>query len=192
MSLGNPGMEGFLCFFQGRVWGGPGGSLHPVRHRSKWYSYGVSLENQAFQVTLWGWPGRRVVVRTPRQWLRGLSHQWLKARKNILPRMLDWVPPLGPLPPCARACVEWLQLCLTLCDPVDCSLPGSSVHGFSRKEHWSGLPDPGTEPVALTPPALVGRFFTTSTTWEAQSLHNAMWFWNSEETSEKFSRIILS
>ena len=23
-----------------------------------------------------------------------------------------------------------LQLCLTLCDPLDCSLPGSSVHGI--------------------------------------------------------------
>ena len=35
-----------------------------------------------------------------------------------------------------------LQLCLTLFDPVDCSLPGSSVHGFSRQEYWSGLPCP--------------------------------------------------
>ena len=26
--------------------------------------------------------------------------------------------------------VKWLQLCLTLCDPIDCSLPGSSVHGL--------------------------------------------------------------
>ena len=26
--------------------------------------------------------------------------------------------------------VKSLQLCLTLCDPVDCSLPGSSVHGI--------------------------------------------------------------
>ena len=25
---------------------------------------------------------------------------------------------------------ELLQACLTLCDPVDCSLPGSSVHGI--------------------------------------------------------------
>ena len=25
-----------------------------------------------------------------------------------------------------------LQSCLTLCDPVDCSLPGSSVHGISQ------------------------------------------------------------
>ena len=27
--------------------------------------------------------------------------------------------------------VESLKSCLTLCDPVDCSLPGSSVHGVS-------------------------------------------------------------
>ena len=30
----------------------------------------------------------------------------------------------------------------TLCDPMDCSLPGSSVHGFSRQECWSGVPLP--------------------------------------------------
>ena len=40
------------------------------------------------------------------------------------------------------------------CDPVDCSLPGSSAVEFSRQECWSGLPfpspgdlpDPGTDP----------------------------------------------
>ena len=31
------------------------------------------------------------------------------------------------------------QSCLTLCNPTECSPPGSSVHGeFSRKEYWSG------------------------------------------------------
>jgi len=25
---------------------------------------------------------------------------------------------------------------------MDCSLPGSSVHGFSRQEYWSGVPLP--------------------------------------------------
>ena len=48
--------------------------------------------------------------------------------------------------------------------------------GFSRQEYWSGLsglppgdlPNPGSEPMSLTPPALAGRLFTTSTTWEAQ------------------------
>ena len=47
--------------------------------------------------------------------------------------------------------------------------------GFSRQEYWSGwpcpplgdLPDPGIKPASLMPPALAGRFFTTSTTWEA-------------------------
>ena len=32
---------------------------------------------------------------------------------------------------CVLACSKSLQLCLTLCDPMDCSLPGSPVHGNS-------------------------------------------------------------
>ena len=35
----------------------------------------------------------------------------------------------------------------TLGDPMDCSLPGSSVHGFSRQEYWSGVPLPS--PISL-------------------------------------------
>ena len=30
----------------------------------------------------------------------------------------------------------------TLLDPMDCSPPGSASLGFSRQEHWSGLPLP--------------------------------------------------
>ena len=50
--------------------------------------------------------------------------------------------------------------------------------GFSRQEYWSGLPrhppgdlphDPGIEPLSPVSLALAGRFFTTSTTWEAKS-----------------------
>ena len=37
-----------------------------------------------------------------------------------------------------------LQLSMTLCDPMDHSPPGASVHGFSRQEYWSGLPCPPT------------------------------------------------
>ena len=45
--------------------------------------------------------------------------------------------------------VKVTQLCLTLCDPMDCSPPGSSVHEFSRQEYWSRLPcpPPGDHPV---------------------------------------------
>ena len=44
------------------------------------------------------------------------------------------------------------QLYLTLCDAMDGSPPGCSVHGFPRQDYWSGsscpppedLPDPGS------------------------------------------------
>ena len=58
---------------------------------------------------------------------------------------------------------------------MDCSPPGSSVHGIlqARILEWVAmppsrdLPDPGIEPESLMCPALAGKFFTTSTTWEA-------------------------
>ena len=61
------------------------------------------------------------------------------------------------------------QLCPTLCNPMDCSLPGSSVHGILRQEYWSGLafpspedlPNPEKEPASLASPVLAGRLFTT-------------------------------
>ena len=33
---------------------------------------------------------------------------------------------------------EVSQLCLALCNLMDCSPPGSSIHGLSRQEYWSG------------------------------------------------------
>ena len=35
-----------------------------------------------------------------------------------------------------------LQSCPTLCDPIDGSHQASPSLGFSRHEHWSGLPFP--------------------------------------------------
>ena len=37
---------------------------------------------------------------------------------------------------------EVTQLCLTLCDPMDCRLPGSSVHGIfqARVLEWGAIP----------------------------------------------------
>ena len=62
------------------------------------------------------------------------------------------------------------QSCTTLCDPVNYSLPGSSVHVIFQARIWSWLPFPtprdlpnaGVEPVSLESPALAGRFFTTA------------------------------
>ena len=53
------------------------------------------------------------------------------------------------------------------CNPVDCSLPDSSVHEFPRQEYWTRLPfpSPGDLPspgIELTSsPLQAGRFFTT-------------------------------
>ena len=78
-----------------------------------------------------------------------------------------------PLWACAKSC-------LTLCDPMDCRLPGSSVQGFPRQESWSGLPCPppggSSWPRDQTPISYVsciaGRFFTTSAPWEAHYGHS--------------------
>ena len=56
---------------------------------------------------------------------------------------------------------------------ASCQAPLSM--GCSREEYWSelpcpppgDLPDPGIKPASLRSPALAGRFFTTSTKWEA-------------------------
>ena len=54
-----------------------------------------------------------------------------------------------------NVCVSVTQLCLTVCDPIDYSPSGSSVHGISQARilEWvaisfsrGGLPNPGTEP----------------------------------------------
>ena len=42
----------------------------------------------------------------------------------------------------AAAAAKLLQLYPALCDPIDASPPGSPSLGFSRQEHWSGLPFP--------------------------------------------------
>ena len=65
----------------------------------------------------------------------------------------------------------------TLCDPRDSSPPGSSVRGILQAGilEWvaisfsRGSSDPGIE---LMSPAVEGRFFTTSATWEAPYDHN--------------------
>ena len=54
----------------------------------------------------------------------------------------------------SACCCLVAKSCPTLCNPMDCSPPGSSVHGFFRQEYWGGLPfaspgdlpDPGLNP----------------------------------------------
>ena len=78
----------------------------------------------------------------------------------------------------ACVCAELPQSCLTLCNPMNCSPPGSSVHGILQAKHRSGLQcppsgdllNPGIEPMSLMTPELADGLFTTSATLEAPYL----------------------
>ena len=67
---------------------------------------------------------------------------------------------------CSSLCCVAAQSC-PLCDPLDFSPPGSSVHEISqaRRPEWvaisscKGSSDPETEPVSPASPALAGGFF---------------------------------
>ena len=67
---------------------------------------------------------------------------------------------------------QLLQSCLTLCNPMDCSPPGSSAYGIlqARILEWVVMPSSnlGAEPLSLMSPAFAGGFFTARATWEAQ------------------------
>ena len=79
------------------------------------------------------------------------------------------VPQYSPKQRCVCVYVLVTQSCLTLCDLIGYSLPGSSVHGIlqARILEWSGLPfpspgdlpDPGIKPLS---PALQADFYHLS------------------------------
>ena len=92
-----------------------------------------------------------------RKWMvaTGISGTYKKKKRNLVYLQYTYV--------YVYACVQ-AQSFPTLCDPMACSPPGSSVHGAFRSEYWSGLPfsssgdlpDPGIEPESS---ALIGRWF---------------------------------
>ena len=69
------------------------------------------------------------------------------------------------------------QSCAALCNPMDCSPPGPSVHGDSPGKNTGvgchallqGI-FPAIEPESHMSPALAGGFFPTSITWEDLSI----------------------
>ena len=74
-----------------------------------------------------------------------------------------------------RLCANLVASVVSLCDPMECSPPGSSVHGIlqARILEWVVMPSSrGSSPTQgsnlhLLSFVLAARFFTTSTIWEA-------------------------
>ena len=73
-------------------------------------------------------------------------------------------------------CAKSLQLCSTLCNPMDCSPPGSSVHGMlqARALEWVAMPSsrgssrPRDQTCGSCGSYIAGEFFTTEPPGEAQ------------------------
>ena len=59
---------------------------------------------------------------------------------NLIPYSIFSLPPLYTLKECESES-EVTQSCPTLCDPMDCSLPGTSVHGIlqARVLKWVAI-----------------------------------------------------
>ena len=65
----------------------------------------------------------------------------LEKRMATHSRILAWRIPWSEEPGAATA-AKSLQSCLTLCDLINGSPPGSPVPGILQAEYWSGLPFP--------------------------------------------------
>ena len=70
-------------------------------------------------------------------WLDGITH----SMDNEFEQTLRDSEGQGSLACCSAAAAKSFQLCLTLCDPMDCSLPGSSAHGTfqARVLEWGAI-----------------------------------------------------
>ena len=99
-----------------------------------------------------------------------------------------------------RACVHAKSLpsCLTLCDTMVCSLPGSSVHGIlqARILEWvampsSGdLPNPGIEPAFPVAPALQVDSLLLSHQGTAECYYTELINYIGEYGREKLGRVL--
>ena len=75
-------------------------------------------------------------------------------------------------------CAKSVQSCLTLGNTMDCSLPGSSVHGMlkARILEWVAISSsrrptqPREQTLSFMSPALTDKYLTTSATREAGEL----------------------
>ena len=81
------------------------------------------------------------------EWVVLLSSRWSSQPRDrtYISCLLYWQASSLPLvPPESES--EVAQLCPTPCDPMDCSLPSSSVHGIFQTRVQGNLPDLGIEP----------------------------------------------
>ena len=133
---------------------------------------------EAFQISLFesAWVEHPVPLGNLKE-----NPQWLGLGAVLTPRTRLWgrekCPDHVTQNRQSEGCVLSSFRCPTLCDPMDCNLPGSSVPGIlqARILGWVAMPPPGDFPdsgiklVSLASPMLVSRFFYTGVTCEDHS-----------------------
>ena len=100
----------------------------------------LSIKNSSLQLTL--------PQKTSLKWKTTIQNAVVDLDKfTTLGRWAD----LSLIP---HVCVhaKLLQSCLTLCDPMDCSLPGSSVHGILQARVLEGVAMPSSRRIPSEPP----------------------------------------
>ena len=78
---------------------------------------------------------------------------------------------------CAWVHAKWLKSCPTLCDPMNCSPPGSCVNGIlqARILEWVAMPSPreSSQPKDPTGPSWIASGFWA--TWVAPAFQGQKW-----------------
>ena len=120
--------------------------------------------------------------------LQHQSSQWTPRTFLALPQssQIQWNQ--NPYSSSATA-AKSLQSCPTLCDPIASRPPGSPSLGFSRQEHWSGLPFPSLKLLLVLQATIImarvhflGYFLISKVTLLVQSL-NHVWVLATLETA---------
>ena len=130
----------------------PTQGLNPGLWHCRWILYQLSHQGSPrsrlplqLLACILGCQEQKVITVRPWEAVRGCTHPTNTPNScfgsSLPPSTLPeycWY--LSLLAPAAAAAAKSLQLCPTLCDPIDSSPPGFPSLGFSRQEHWSGLP----------------------------------------------------
>ena len=78
-------------------------------------------------------------IRWPKYWNFSFSISLSSEYSGLISLIIDWLELIAAL--AAAPAAKSLQSCPTLSDPMDCSLPGSSIHGIfqARVLEWGAM-----------------------------------------------------